>query len=298
MSRNLRSRRAARARGTILSTVVWLALAAGCATPPSTASFGNAERVPSAPDRDSPGSTASADDVNKSNNPLNPSPAVNIQDYSTPDIYGSDAHTNDVLLRGTLPIRPGVIPFPQIVRVTAPISTRPDPDGGYTTGIGDVNIFDILLLGKSAGFEFGAGPLITVPTAVEDELGSSKWQAGVAALAIRPSPEGILGGLLQWQSSFAGQSNRPDVQSLTAQPLAIYNLPQAWYLRTTGIWTFNLENGDYYIPLGIGAGKVWKVGRNTLNAFLEPQWTVAHEGDGLPEWTLFFGLNVTIGSPP
>jgi hypothetical protein len=47
--------------------------------------------------------------------------------------------------------------------------------------------------------------------------------------------------------------------------------------------------------LGAGAGKIWKAGTRTLNAFVEPQWTVAHDGDGFPKFTLFFALDTTFG---
>jgi hypothetical protein len=239
----------------------------------------------------------SAEDANRSNNPLNPAPGLNFQNVYTPELYGSNSHTNDFLLRGTLPIAPGeTIKAPQIVRLTVPVSTRPAPGGGNSTGLGDINIFDIFLLAKtSGGVELGAGPLLVMPTASKDELGTGKWQGGVAAIAMHPSPKGILGGLVQWQASFAGDSDRPDVSTLTAQPFWIHNLAEGWYVRSTGIWSFNLKNDDYYIPIGFGAGKVWKSGTTTLNAFVEPQWTVTHEGNNLPKFSVFFGLNLTLG---
>src|SRR6185436_16809828 len=69
----------------------------------------------------------SAEDANKSNNPLNPAVSLALQDLYTPKLYGSDGHTNDLLARATIPVLPGAaVKVPQIFRVTAPISTRPD----------------------------------------------------------------------------------------------------------------------------------------------------------------------------
>ncbi|CAI8805177.1 Transporter [Pseudomonas sp. IT-P44] len=236
-----------------------------------------------------------ADTANKSNNPLNLAPGMNLQDYYTPKYYDSNIHTNDLLVRGTLPIAPNdFIGVPQLLRATAPISTRPDPHGGYSTGEGDLNLFDIFLL-KTEGVQLGIGPMITAPYADRDELGTGKWQAGLAAIAIDSSPRGLLGALVQYQSSFAGDSDRPHVESATLQPFVIHNLDRGWYLRSTAIWTFDLKNDTHYIPLGLGAGKVWKSGSNILNAFIEPQWTVERKGDGLPQFTLFAGINVTFG---
>lgn len=93
-----------------------------------------------------------ADTANKSNNPLNLAPGANLQDYYTPRLYDSNAHTNDLLLRGTLPIAPSdFIGVPQLLRATLPISTRPDPHSGYSTGMGDLNLFDIFLLKTGSG---------------------------------------------------------------------------------------------------------------------------------------------------
>ncbi len=72
-----------------------------------------------------------AETANKSNNPLNLAPGLNLQDYYTPSVYDSNVHTNDFLVRGTLPVAPGeLLPVPQLLRATLPISTRPDPHGG------------------------------------------------------------------------------------------------------------------------------------------------------------------------
>ena len=236
-----------------------------------------------------------ADDANKSNNPLNLAASFNVQNYYTPRLYGSNAHTNDFLLRPTIPLAPGsLVGVPQIVRGTVPISTRPRADGSYETGLGDIKLFDIFLL-RQSGMQLGVGPLLTIPTATDPSLGTGKWQAGLAGVAVHATRERLLGMLLQWQHSFAGQSSRPTVQSLTAQPFVIANLPEGWYLRSTGIWTFDLQRDTFYIPVGLGAGKAWKEGTTIFNAFVEPQYTVAHHGTGVPQWTVFAGLNMTFG---
>lgn len=90
------------------------------------------------------------------------------QDYYSPELFVIDEYTNDLLLRGTLPLPPvGFVPVPQLIRATIPISTRPDPQGGYTTGLGDINLFDIFLL-KTKGTQLGVGPLVTFPSANEE----------------------------------------------------------------------------------------------------------------------------------
>jgi len=80
---------------------------------------------------------------------------------------------------------------------------------------------------------------------------------------------------------------------LSLQPLVIYNLPQGWYLRSTATWNFAFAQDTYVIPIGAGAGKVWvRAGGVTINAFAEPQFTVAHDGVGQPKFQMFMGLNL------
>jgi hypothetical protein len=43
--------------------------------------------------------------------------------------------------------------------------------------------------------------------------------------------------------------------------------------------------------LGVGFGKVFKTGKAIVYAFIEPQFTVYHNGAGLPSFQLFSGLN-------
>jgi len=230
--------------------------------------------------------------ANQSNNPLHPAASLSLQDYYTPELYDSDRHTNDLMLRATVPVAPGIIPVPQILRMSVPVATRPQFTGGYDTGIGDINLFDIFLL-KSKGVKLGVGPLITANSASRDELGTGKWQGGLSAVAAQDSSVGVFGGLVQWQKSFAGEDNRSNVESMTLQPFVFYNLPQGWYLRSSGIMNYNLENDDYYLPVGLGIGRAWKSQRKIINTFIEPQWTVAHEGEDLPKFIVFAGVNIT-----
>lgn len=233
----------------------------------------------------------SADEMNASNNPLHPSIGINLQDQYVGRAYGlGDKDSNAFLLRGMMPHKLGG--QPQLLRATMPVMTTPDIDPvGRKTGAGDLNIIDIFIF-KHGGVEVGIGPQLTIPTASRDEMGTGKWQAGFAGMAIAPHKWGLLGGLVTWQHSFAGDNDRDTQNNMTAQPFFIYNLPQGWYLRSTATWTYDIERSTYAIPIGAGVGKVWKSGTTTLNLFAEPQWTVAHEGDGMPKFQMYFGLNL------
>ena len=231
-----------------------------------------------------------AEEMNKANNPLTPSIGTNLQDQYVESYYGlDDADSNAMLLRGTMPHK--LFGQPQLIRLTLPVVTTPDvPPDGSQTGLGDLNIFDIFLF-RRGSVELGFGPQITVPTASDDTSGTGKWQAGIATMAVAPQSWGLIGGLITWQASFAGDGDRRKQDNLQAQPFLMRNLPKGWYLRSTATWTWDLEADTYYIPIGAGVGKVWKPGSTTYNLFVEPQWTVAHNGN-VPKFQVFAGLNL------
>jgi hypothetical protein len=234
----------------------------------------------------------SVEDMNVSNDPLTRLPSIDLLDNYASDLFDSDDHANDVLFRGTLPI--GLDSLPQLLRLSVPISTRPNGNDN-TTGLGDMNIADLFVFGDPSSIEVGIGPQLTIPTATDDLLGTDKWEIGLIATAVKPTPEGVFGATIQWETSFAGPNSAPDVSTFTLQPLLFFNLQAGWYLRSTAEWQFDLEHGHYFVPIGIGGGAVWKHGKNIFNAFIEPQITIAHDGGGLPQFAVFFGLDTTLG---
>jgi len=228
-----------------------------------------------------------AQEMNNSNNPLTPAIGVNLQDQYVASYYGlrNSDDTNSLLLRGVVPHR--LFGWPQIIRATIPIATSMQEE----TGLGDINVFDLFLF-KAGPVALGAGPEMTFPSANDDAFGTGKWQAGAALAVVAPQPWGLLGGLVTYQHSFAGEERRLNQNNLVAQPVVIVNLPLAFYLRSSASWSFDLEHGDYFIPFGLGAGKIWKVGTGTtINVFAEPQYTVAHQGVA-PHWQYFMGINL------
>ncbi len=242
--------------------------------------------LPAIADAQSP----SSEQMNEANSPLTSKVTLNLHDYYTSDFYElDDSDANQVLFRGVLPHR--LLGLPQILRGTMPLVTSPDEPSGSVTGSGDLNLYNLFIV-ETGGFDLGFGPQLTAPTASDDRLGTGKWQAGVAGVAIAPLPWGLLGGLVTWQHSFAGEDDRGTQNNLTTQPFIIFNLPDGYYLRSTAIMSFDLERGDYVVPIGLGGGKVWNLGRGTtLNAFVEPQYSVAHEGVQ-PKFQVFLGLNL------
>jgi hypothetical protein len=229
--------------------------------------------------------------VNDANNPLTPKTTINLQNYFTPSFYGApDTDANNFLLRGLIPLAIGGPP--NLLRFTLPLTTVPTFGNAHETGLGDLTLMDLFVFpGKP--LSFALGPILVAPTATSRATGDGRWQAGAAGLAIAPQTWGLLGALLTYQHSFADSFDREPQSALTFQPIANYNLAQGFYLRSTAIWNFDLENHVGFIPVGFGIGKVIPISNKvTANAYIEPQYTVYHYGDPTPRWQIFCGVNI------
>lgn len=223
--------------------------------------------------------------LKKANDPMAHTKAFNVHNYIVSNVYGMpDVGQNQLLFRYAQPL--GKI----LLRGTLPVVTSSAPDVSPESGLGDFNLFAIYSV-DNAGNKFGVGPLITMPTGTNG-FSQDKWQAGLAALAFFARNHVFQSGtLLQWEASFAGKDEAKDINLLTAQLFGMWQLGGGTYLRSTGIWSFDLEDGTYNVPLGLGIGKVIKVNKVVFNIFAEPQFSVLAKGEGQPRFQTFVGFN-------
>ncbi|CAM3680069.1 hypothetical protein [Bordetella tumulicola] len=227
----------------------------------------------------------------QANNPLANMTAFNIQNYYIGRQTETGKSANQFWLRYAQPF--SVSNTKWLMRASLPVNTLP-VSNHHETGIGDLNLFTAYLIDTgNPAISFGIGPQITAPTATKKSVGSEKWSAGlVNVLFDASSPKFQYGYLLSWQDSFAGSSHREDSNFVALQPFAMYQLGGGTYLRAAPIWTYNLENDGYSVPLGVGIGQVFKRQKTVFNLFIEPQFSVASRGPGQPDWQIYMGLNM------
>ncbi|HUH87469.1 MAG TPA: hypothetical protein VL003_05385 [Pusillimonas sp.] len=234
---------------------------------------------------------AQAQSQNDANNPLSPRPLLSLHDYYAPKLHNVDgAWANQTVVRAVLPNK--TFGLPQLWRLNVPVVSLHHDRLGSKSGLGDITLMDIFMR-SGEHFSYGMGPMLVMPTASDDRLGQGKWQIGSAAAIVANRSWGLAGGLMTFQQSFAGDSDRDRVRMLTFQPALFYNLPNGYYLRSSAVWTFDLEQHTRHVPVGLGIGKVMKLGsKSTVNAFIEPQYSVEKKGAGVPEWQIFGGFNI------
>ena len=217
-----------------------------------------------------------------------------IQNRFIPSTFGADGYANILTNTIAYPIPASRVLPRQVWRVDFPIVTAP----GGPTGLSDIRLLGLGVsgkrdVGKSGWWRYGLGPVFVFPTETEDRLGSGKWQIGPAAGAILGAGKWQLAIVIQNSISFAGKSNRPDVNRLIWQPIAVYFLEKGWYLGLQGTpKSINWENdAALTFPVSARIGKVFKLRKRYINLFVEPEYTAVHEEEPVPEWSIQLGFN-------
>ncbi len=204
-------------------------------------------------------------------NPIANLISVPFQNNLTPGMGPNEDNTLNVLN-----IQP-VVPFALskdltlVTRTILPVLSQPTPAGTHN-GIGDLNPSFFFVPKGKGPWTLGFGPTLVLPTASSSSLGSGKWSAGPAAVAVYSKDPWVAGALLNNVWSFAGDSDRGAVSAFLLQPFINYNLPNGWYLVTSPIVTasWRADSGDQWIvPVGGGVGRLFRVGSQPINASLQ-----------------------------
>lgn len=236
----------------------------------------------------------SAEELAKANNPLASMIGANVQNYFVSKLTDApvDAYMNTTWLRYIQPFANGKL----LLRASLPISTvsmgaNADGINKTTSGLGDFNAFLSFNFVSKPTMTIGAGPLIQAPSSTKG-LGDDKWSAGLALVAyIATNPKIQYGNLITWQRSFdaSGEKTSKTSELFIYQPFSMFQLGKGTYLRAAPQWVFNLQNGDYSMPMGVGIGKIVKVGATVFNLFVEPQYTMVSSGMQ-PQFQVFTAL--------
>ena len=164
-----------------------------------------------------------------------------------------------------------------------------DPQGSDGSfGLGDINQTFYFSPVASGPVIWGIGPSLSVPTATDDSLGSEKWSAGPAAVALTMPGNWVVGTLARQLWSFTGDNDRQDVNQTLIQPFVNYNFPGGWYAVSSPIVTANWEadsDDTWTVPVGGGMGRIFHIGSQAMNASAQAFYNVESPQYG-PDWSL------------
>jgi hypothetical protein len=228
-----------------------------------------------------------SDLVKQANAPISSMLQLRFQDAYSPSWHGVSGQGNAFGISVTAPLPEfRLIPVAQLSLLRIPVAltvpTQP-------TGFGDISLVALPVLRASKYFVAGVGPILVFPTATVPTLGQGKWQAGPAASAAWSTREWMIGVLVENPISFAGDANRRAVNQLYVQPFLSVGLGDGWFLRSEPQMIIDWETHEQLIPIDLGFGRVFNIGRQSVSAFIEPGWTVAYDGPA-PRYSISFNF--------
>ncbi|WP_417514579.1 transporter [Marinobacter sp.] len=211
--------------------------------------------------------------------------------------YDDGIGTQDDGYKYTLNVQP-VIPvsigedWNMISRTIVPLVYQDEifPGAGDQSGLGDVtqSLFFSPKALTASGWTWGAGPAFLIPTATDDLLGTEKWGAGPTIVALKQTTAGwTYGALANHLWSFAGESDREDVNATYLQPFLAKGLGSGRTVNVALESTYNWEAEQWTVPLNVAYSKVTKLGEQLVSFQGGARYYLDAPDNG-PEWGLRF----------
>lgn len=179
-----------------------------------------------------------------------------------------------------------------IVRTILPVISQPDLNSqqSWQNGLGDVTQTYFLSPSKPGKLIWGIGPAFVIPTSTDSALGTGKWSAGPSVVALVQPQGWTIGALANNVLSFAGDRDRPDVNSFFMQYFIYRNFDKGWFLASAPIITGNWElpaREAWLVPFGPDLGRVFKIGGQPVSGQVSAYYNLIHpETLPYPKWQL------------
>ncbi|WP_110640811.1 transporter [Salinicola sp. CPA57] len=151
-----------------------------------------------------------------------------------------------------------------ISRTIFPIVSQDDvvPTEGSQFGTGDTvqSLFFSPKAPADSGIIWGVGPVLLLPTASENTLGSEKWGLGPTGVVLRQSGHWTVGLLANHIWDYAGERDRADINSTFLQPFTSYTTPTAWTYTVNSESTYDWEASHWSAPVNFQITKLTSIG--------------------------------------
>jgi hypothetical protein len=209
-------------------------------------------------------------------------PFQNNTDFGLGDF---DRSRNILNIQPVIPLAGGKI----ITRTIVPVAWLPDlgaESGSLSTGLADT-LFTAFYPMSAGSLTVGLGPALEIPTGGATR-GSEKWSLGPSGLALVQPGAWTFGVLVNNGWSFAGDSERTDVNKGLLQYFIVRQLGGGWYVNSAPSIAVNwkADSGQKWtVPFGAGFGKVAFLGKLPVN-MQAGAYVNAVKPDIGPDWHL------------
>jgi hypothetical protein len=157
-------------------------------------------------------------------------------------------------------------------------------------GLGDT-VQSLFLSPKQSRPIWGIGPVILLPTATDDVLGSEKWGAGPTGVVLVQEGPWTYGILANHIWSFAGDDDRDEVNATFLQPFLAFTTRTAttFTINTESTYDWNAE--QWTVPVNAQVTQLLKLGNQPVSIGVGGRW-YAEAPDGGPEWGVRFVFTI------
>jgi hypothetical protein len=153
-----------------------------------------------------------------------------------------------------------------VLRVILPLASQPGSGDARVNGVGDVVMTAFFSPAKSGRLTWGAGPVVLLPTATNNALGSEKFGVGPSAVVLTQPGPWTIGLLFNHIWSTSGANDREDVSSTFLQPFVNYNLGNGLAVGAVFEATANWNADEHWTaPLVFTVSKVARLGNRPVN---------------------------------
>jgi hypothetical protein len=162
------------------------------------------------------------------------------------------------------------------------------------SGLGDITT-SLYFSPKSptaGGWIWGAGPVLLLPTATQDVLGTEKWGIGPTGVVLKQSGPWTVGLLAGHIWSVAGDDSRNDVSATTMQPFFSYTTKMH---TTVGAYTesvYDWKGEQWQVPLIVQAGQLFKIGPQIMQLAVAGKYWAEAPDNGPEGWGLRLQLTL------
>lgn len=183
-----------------------------------------------------------------------------------------------------------------IARTIIPFIDQEDRIGsGTETGLGDIAAsFFFSPQHQAPGAPiWGVGPILLVPSATDDLLGTEKWSAGPTVLVLMQDHGWTYGMLASHAWSFAGEEDRDYVSLTSLQPFLSFTTPQHTTFGVNFESTYDWNAEEWTIPLNLFVTQLVKIGGLPVSLQLGGRYYMDKPSGG-PDWGLRFAVTFVI----
>jgi len=237
------------------------------------------------------------DTAMKLQNPISDLQYVNFRFDNDEGLGSTDASRRSLFIEPVLPFEVNS-DWNLVVKTSLPIIWQ---DGlvkgaGDNHGIGDVEqSFFFTPKSQPEGWIWGAGPVLSWPTASDDALGSQKYEFGPTAVALQQKEAWTYGLLVNhlWSVPSLGDSDRRGVNATLFQPFGAYTMPNNLTFSVNMESIYDWEIDRWTVPLNLVVSQLLDVAGHPMNVFAGVR-SYLESPSGGPNWGVRFGVTIVL----